>query len=65
MTPVYILVEKGIVVPLWLRLVTGVESVYMWEGKVETSAEELLIIKTRQSLLASLSAHVKANHPYE
>lgn len=41
------------------------ESVYMWEGKVETSAEELLIIKTRQSLLANLSAHVKANHPYE
>ena len=27
---------------------TGVESTYVWEGKVETEAEFLLLIKTQQ-----------------
>ncbi|KAH7524935.1 hypothetical protein FEM48_Zijuj06G0172000 [Ziziphus jujuba var. spinosa] len=45
--------------------VPGVESVYLWEGEVQTDSEELLIIKTRQSLLDALTQHVKANHPYD
>lgn len=45
--------------------VPGIESIYWWNDKIETDAEELLIIKTRQSLLEALTAHVKANHPYE
>ncbi|BBN08357.1 periplasmic divalent cation tolerance protein [Marchantia polymorpha subsp. ruderalis] len=44
--------------------VPGVMSTYMWEGKVETEEEILLIIKTRQALLDSLTVHVKSNHPY-
>lgn len=44
--------------------VPGVVSTYMWEGKVETDDEILLIVKTRQSLLDPLTVHVKANHPY-
>ncbi|KAL5714317.1 hypothetical protein ACHQM5_016297 [Ranunculus cassubicifolius] len=43
--------------------VPGVESVYMWKG--ETDSEELLIIKTRESLLNALTDHVKANHEYD
>lgn len=43
----------------------GIESVYWWEGKVQTDAEELLIIKTRESLLSALTEHVKANHEYD
>ncbi|KAK2999001.1 hypothetical protein RJ639_023634 [Escallonia herrerae] len=43
----------------------GIESVYQWQGKIETDSEELLIIKTRESLLEALTAHVKANHEYE
>ncbi|KAL9357311.1 hypothetical protein Peur_050564 [Populus x canadensis] len=34
----------------------GIESVYQWQG------EELLIIKTRQSLVEAVTEHVKANH---
>lgn len=45
--------------------VPGIESTYWWNDKIETDSEELLIIKTRQSLLEALTAHVKANHPYE
>ncbi|ESW09633.1 hypothetical protein PHAVU_009G143300 [Phaseolus vulgaris] len=45
--------------------VPGIESVYQWEGKIQTDSEELLIIKTRQSLLDALTEHVKANHEYD
>ncbi|GMY06993.1 protein CutA, chloroplastic [Fagus crenata] len=45
--------------------VPGIESVYEWKGEIHTDAEELLIIKTRQSLLEALTEHVKANHEYE
>ncbi|KAK9112881.1 hypothetical protein Scep_020400 [Stephania cephalantha] len=45
--------------------VPGVESVYEWKGEVQTDSEELLIIKTRESLLDALTEHVKANHEYE
>ncbi|EOY15407.1 Nitrogen regulatory PII-like isoform 2 [Theobroma cacao] len=43
----------------------GLESVYEWEGKINSDPEELLIIKTRQSLLEALTEHVKANHEYD
>ncbi|XP_027901907.1 protein CutA 1, chloroplastic isoform X2 [Vigna unguiculata] len=45
--------------------VPGIESVYQWEGKIQTDSEELLIIKTRQSLLEALTEHVKAHHEYD
>ncbi|TYJ35420.1 hypothetical protein E1A91_A05G235400v1 [Gossypium mustelinum] len=48
-----------------VNIVPGVESVYEWEGKVNRDPEELLIIKTRQSLLPALTEHVKANHEYD
>ncbi|CAM8939042.1 unnamed protein product [Rhodiola kirilowii] len=43
----------------------GIESVYQWKGEIQTDSEELLIIKTRESLLEALTEHVKANHEYE
>ncbi|KAL8167008.1 hypothetical protein V2J09_008507 [Rumex salicifolius] len=45
--------------------VPGVESVYEWKGEIQTDAEELLIIKTRESLLGELTEHIKANHEYD
>lgn len=38
---------------------------HMVRMQVETSAEELLIIKTTRPLLDHLSDHVKTHHPYE
>ncbi|KAG4147452.1 hypothetical protein ERO13_D05G223833v2 [Gossypium hirsutum] len=48
-----------------VNIVPGVVSVYEWEEKVNRDPEELLIIKTRQSLLPALTEHVKANHEYD
>ncbi|XP_021743640.1 protein CutA, chloroplastic-like [Chenopodium quinoa] len=45
--------------------VPGIESVYEWNGEIQTDSEELLIIKTRESLLDALTEHVKVNHEYE
>ncbi|KAB5568747.1 hypothetical protein DKX38_002540 [Salix brachista] len=48
-----------------LAIHLSIESVYQWQGEIQSDAEELLIIKTRQSLLEALTEHVKANHEYE
>ncbi|CAI0447955.1 unnamed protein product [Linum tenue] len=48
-----------------VNIVPGIESVYEWKGEIQADSEELLIIKTRQSLLEALTEHVKANHEYD
>ena len=40
-------------------------SVYRWQGKIETSAEVPLLIKTRADIYAEVEAAIKALHPYE
>jgi uncharacterized protein involved in tolerance to divalent cations len=47
-----------------VNIIAGVQSVYRWEGKVQRDSEQLLMIKTRNTLLDALTAHVRANHPY-
>ena len=42
---------------------TGLESVYFWEGKVQSDAELLLKIKTRKALLPQLTTAVQGLHP--
>ena len=44
--------------------VSGLSSRYWWNGKIETSKEELLVIKTVKSKLSALTGWVKANHPF-
>jgi len=43
----------------------GLESVYRWEGKVQSDEELLLKIKTRSALVPELTAEVRALHPYD
>ena len=43
----------------------GVESVYHWEGKIETDEELLLIAKTTQARLDAFTAAVNSLHPYD
>jgi periplasmic divalent cation tolerance protein len=47
------------------NLVPKIESHYRWQGKIESSAEVLLILKTRKSRLAALEKLVLAKHPYD
>ncbi len=48
-----------------VNIVPNITSVYEWEGKVEVSNEELLIIKTRKDAVRAVEAIVKEEHPYE
>ena len=44
--------------------VRQVQSTYRWQGKVEQSGEELLIIKTRRELFGRLKKRVQELHSY-
>jgi periplasmic divalent cation tolerance protein len=44
---------------------TPVESVYQWKGKLETTRERLLIIKTDAKRLQKVEAEVRRLHSYE
>jgi periplasmic divalent cation tolerance protein len=46
-------------------LIPGVESVYRWEGQVETAAETLLMLKTGIDQLAALEARLRELHSYQ
>lgn len=48
-----------------VNVLPGVRSTYRWQGKVDTSDEVLLLIKTTQGRLDALSARVQALHPHE
>ncbi|MGV8118398.1 MAG: divalent-cation tolerance protein CutA [Candidatus Xenobiia bacterium LiM19] len=56
------LVEKRLAA--CVNTVPLVESLYWWEGKLETAEEVLLIIKTKEKILDSLILEVKKNHSY-
>lgn len=47
------------------NLVPGVESHYWWQGKLETSGEVLLILKTTRRRLKDVEKIVLAHHPYD
>jgi uncharacterized protein involved in tolerance to divalent cations/8-oxo-dGTP pyrophosphatase MutT (NUDIX family) len=44
--------------------IAPVQSVYRWEGKLEESEEQLLIIKTRRELFAAVEKRVRELHSY-
>jgi periplasmic divalent cation tolerance protein len=48
-----------------VSILPKVRSVYRWEGKIETSDEHMLLIKTTKMLFCALQEHILANHPYE
>ncbi len=47
------------------NLVPRIESHHRWRGKIESSREVLLILKTRKSKLPALEKLVLAKHPYD
>ncbi len=42
-----------------------VQSIFRWEGRLESSEEFRLMIKFVASQSGPLEAHIKAHHPYE
>src|ERR1700743_2246753 len=47
-----------------VNIVSGVESVYRWEGRIARDKETLMIIKTTDDRYAELEAQIKALHGY-
>lgn len=48
------------------NLLPAVESIYRWEGEVQTDQEVLILFKTRQSLMEDfLIPLIKELHPYQ
>ncbi|XP_037937462.1 protein CutA homolog [Teleopsis dalmanni] len=56
------LVEKQLAA--CVNIIPNIQSVYMWEGKVNEDSEYLMMIKTRTSRLDELIKWVRENHSY-
>ena len=48
-----------------VNIVPGVQSHFVWEGKLETVAEDLLVLKTASANVPALTAWLQQNHPYD
>jgi periplasmic divalent cation tolerance protein len=47
-----------------VNVVSGVRSLYRWEGRVAEDTEHLLVIKSRRELLPRLEQRVRELHSY-
>ena len=47
------------------NVIDGMQSCYLWEGKIEEAKEAILLLKTEASKVEPLTAFVKAHHDYE
>jgi periplasmic divalent cation tolerance protein len=47
------------------NLVPKIESHYWWQGKIESSPEVLILLKTSASLIERLENLILSHHPYE
>lgn len=48
-----------------VNIVPHVESIYRWQGKIESAAEYLLVIKTVASAFEGVRAAIASLHSYE
>ncbi len=58
-----LLVEKQLAA--CVNLIPAVESIYRWQGKVESATETLAVFKTRASVYADFENELASLHPYE
>ncbi len=47
-----------------VNIVSGIKSLFWWQGKVDRAKETLLIVKSRKEKFAKIVRSVKANHSY-
>jgi periplasmic divalent cation tolerance protein len=48
-----------------VNLIPAVESIYRWEGKVETAGEVLAVFKTTTAVWERFESRLKELHPHE
>ena len=46
-------------------LIPAIESIYSWKGKIETSSEAMLMLKTSSEHIAVLETRLQQLHSYE
>ena len=47
-----------------VNIIGNINSVYRWEGKIESGKEALLVVKTKKSLVPAVIKKVKSIHSY-
>ncbi len=47
------------------NILPGAESIYRWQGVVETASEVVVFYKTTEAAYPALETRLKALHPYE
>ena len=47
------------------NIVDGIQSLFWWQGKIDSSKEVLLVLKTKKILFKKISAKVKSLHSYQ
>lgn len=46
------------------NIISGITSIYRWQGKIAEEPEALMVGKTKRSVFPRLEARVKSLHPY-
>jgi periplasmic divalent cation tolerance protein len=47
------------------NIMGGVRSLYWWQGKIDSSKEVLLVLKTKKALFKKIMSKVKSLHSYQ
>jgi len=58
-----VLVEEGLAA--CVNIVSGVRSIFSWEGKIHDESEVLCLLKTRPELFGALADRVRELHSYD
>lgn len=48
-----------------VNIISGVKSIYRWQGKIETDDEVQLVIKSKKQLFNPLADKINLLHPYD
>lgn len=48
-----------------VNLVPGLESIYRWQGAIESAKEVLLVVKTGAARVGEIERFLAAEHPYD
>ena len=48
-----------------VNIIPHVQSIFRWQGKVDNANENVLVIKTKDSLYSELEKRIQELHPYE
>ena len=47
------------------NIIPGIESIYRWDGRIETAGEVMVLLKSTRRSYPALQARITELHPYE